>query len=84
VHPALERARSALRPGPTMLGESGAIAAYPFIDNPMMKNLAGAIEELGRDALEAERARAATMSYDDAIAFVFETLDGFTTRAAGP
>ena len=40
------------------IGESGAIAAYPFIDNPMMKNLAGAIEELGRDALEAERARA--------------------------
>ncbi|HWS44890.1 MAG TPA: hypothetical protein VN636_03445, partial [Acidimicrobiia bacterium] len=66
------------------IGESGAIAAYPFIDNPMMKNLAGGIEELGRDALEAERARAATMSYDDAIAFVFETLDGFTTRAAGP
>ncbi len=51
--------------------ESDTIAPVPAFATP---DLAPLVEELP-DEIDAARVRAATMSYDDAIAFIFDAID---------
>jgi hypothetical protein len=48
------------------------------------ERLAQAVDDLGSDAVEAALARAASMSYDGAMEYVFEGIDRIITEAAEP
>ena len=61
----------------TAISESGAIAPFPAFDAlGQYERLAETFDELGPDALEAARSRAASMSYDEALEYVFDAIDG--------
>ena len=61
------------------IGDSNAIAPFAtsgLIAAPGFEKLASAVSQLGNDALETARARARSMSYDDAMTFIFDAIDG--------
>jgi hypothetical protein len=62
--------------------ESGAIAANPIFDAPVpLEWLTRLVDELGPEAVAAARARATSMSYDEAIGYVFDSIDRVITEA---
>ena len=63
------------------ISESKAIAPFGAFDAAGYNELAGAVNRLGPKALESARERAASMSYDDAMAFVFEAIERLIVEA---
>ena len=58
------------------IAESGAIAANPIFDAPVpFEWLTRLVDELGPEAVAAARTRAASMSYDEAMSYVFDSID---------
>ena len=69
--------------GLAAISESGAIMPFAAFDALAgMKRLANTLDELGPDALQAARARAAAMTYDDALAYIFDGIDHLIAEAA--
>ena len=64
---------------------AGAIVPHAVFDGiAPYERLARAIDDLGPDAVEAARSRAASMSYDAAMEHVFEGIDRLMTETAEP
>ena len=64
------------------ISESGAILHVSALDGPgAFEQLFDTARELGPDALHAARSRAATMTYDEAMSYVFENLERLITEA---
>jgi hypothetical protein len=62
--------------------ESGAIAPFPVFDSPAGAEwLARALENLGPGALTAARARHTTVTYQQAMAFIFDNIDRLIAEA---
>jgi hypothetical protein len=55
--------------------ESRAIAPFGGLDSPTFENLDDATRRLGPQALDVARARAALMSYSEAINYLFDGID---------
>jgi predicted ATPase/class 3 adenylate cyclase/DNA-binding SARP family transcriptional activator len=64
-----------------IISESGAIFHFSALDTPGFQQLIDTARELGPDALHAARSRAATMTYDEAMSYVFENLERLITDA---
>jgi len=65
------------------IAQSDTIAPFPAFDAlAAFDQLAHTVDELGPDALQAARSRAASMSYDDAMEYVFDGIDRLITEAA--
>jgi predicted ATPase/class 3 adenylate cyclase len=63
------------------ISESGAIFHFSALDTPAFEQLIDTARELGPDALQAARSRAATMTYDEAMSYVFDKLDHLIAEA---
>jgi predicted ATPase/class 3 adenylate cyclase/DNA-binding winged helix-turn-helix (wHTH) protein len=64
------------------IAESGAILHVSALDNPGgWERLFDTALELGADAVHDARSRAATMTYDEAMSYVFENLERLITEA---
>jgi hypothetical protein len=64
------------------ISESGAVFYFSALDTPGgFERLIDTARELGPDALQAARTHAASMSYDDALNYVFDRLDHLITEA---
>jgi predicted ATPase/class 3 adenylate cyclase len=62
--------------------ESDAIAASPIFDAPVpLEWLTRLVDELGPEQVAAARRRAASMTYDEAIGYVFDSIDRVITEA---
>jgi hypothetical protein len=66
------------------ISESGAIFYFSALDTPGFQQLVDTARELGPDALQAARSRAARMTYDEAMSYVFENLERLITDSEGP
>ncbi len=64
------------------ISESNAIAAFSVFDVRSFTDLVSVVDQLGLDALEAARSRAASMSYDDALHFVYDVIEQLRASAA--
>ncbi len=65
------------------ISESGAIAPFATFDVlTAFERLARTVDELGPDALQAARSRAASMSYDEALEYVVDNIDRLITDTA--
>lgn len=64
------------------ISESGVIFPFAAFDAPGFERLANNVHQLGPDALQAARSRAAAMSYDDAIQYVFDGIDRLIAETA--
>jgi hypothetical protein len=63
----------------------GAIVPHPVFDGiAPYERLAQAVDNLGLDAVEAARSRAASMSYDGAMGYVFDGIDRLISEAIEP
>jgi predicted ATPase/class 3 adenylate cyclase len=63
------------------ISESGVIFYFSALDTPGFEQLIDTARELGPDALQAARTHAASMSYDDALSYVFDKLDHLIAEA---
>ena len=64
------------------IAESGAIAANPIFDAPVpLEWLTRLVDELGPEAVAAARTRATSMSYDDAMGYIFDSIDRVIAEA---
>ena len=67
----------------TAISESGTIASFAAFDALAgYERLADTVDELGPDAVQAARSRAASMSYDEALEYVFAGIDRLIAEAA--
>jgi hypothetical protein len=67
----------------TAISESGAIAPFPAFDAlGQYERLAATLDELGPDSLDAARARAAGMSYEQALEYVFDAIEQLIATTA--
>ena len=63
------------------IADSGIIAPFPAFDMlQSFEALAAAVDELGPGAVEAARSRATTMSYDDAVGYLFDNIERLVTE----
>ena len=69
--------------GLAAIADSGPIAPIAVLDSIQEgTNLARAVHDLGPTAVDAAPARAAAMSYDDALQHVFDNIDRLIAATA--
>jgi hypothetical protein len=66
--------------GLAAIADCGVISTVPVFEM-QYEWFTRLVGELGPDAVEAARARAASMSYDDAVAYIFDNVERLIAEA---